>query len=67
MGLFYAVPLKATPVTKNQSLSTSYLLTKFGHFQAAPLLSRVGGWRWVVIIKPKAKLSSSGTGLANWN
>ena len=47
MGIFYAVPLQATPATKNHiadyPLSTSYLLTKYGHFQAAPLLSQVGG------------------------
>ena len=45
-------------------------------FQAASLFSRGwvgllggGGWGWVgvVIIKLKANLSSTGTGLANWN
>ena len=36
-----------------------------GQFPAASLFSRV--WVGVVIIKLKAYLSSTGTGLANWN
>ena len=35
-------------------LSTSYLLTIYGQFQAASLLSLVGGGGWVVIIRNKA-------------
>ena len=53
-------------------LSTSYLLTIYGQFQAASLLSRVGGGGvggvgGLILIKLKAKLSSTGTVLANWN
>ena len=31
------------------------------------LVDATGGWGWVVIIKLKANISSTGTGLANWN
>ena len=63
MGLFYALPLHPTPCHQKSPsrLSTSYLLTIYGQYQAASLLSRVGGGRWVgvVIIKLKANLSST--------
>ena len=69
MGLFYAVPLQATPCHQKSPsrLSIPYLMTIYGQFQAASLLSRVGGWVGVVLIKLELNLSSTGTGLANWN
>ena len=60
MGLFYAVPLQATPATKNHQadypLSTSYLLTIY------MVNFKLSSWGWVVIIKLKANLSSNLTG-----
>ena len=47
--------------SEKKGLSTSYLLTIFCQFQAASLLSRVGGGGWVVIIKLKSNLSSNWT------
>ena len=58
------------PATKKtpSRLSSSYLRTKFCQIQAASLLSRVGGWVGVVIIKLKANLSSNWTGLGlDWS
>ena len=71
MGDFlYPVPLLATPSQQKSPsrLSASYLMGIHGQSQAVSLLYRVGwvgGGGWV-IIKLKANLSSTGTGL-NWN
>ena len=83
MGLFYALPLQATPCQQKSPsrLSTSYLLTIYMvNFKLHLYFPGWVGWLrrlcgglfaeamwWVVIIKLKAKLSSAGTRLANWN
>ena len=72
VDFLYPVPLLATPLHQKSPsrLSTSYLLAIHGQFQAASLLSRVGGGEggWGGgIIKLKAKLSSTGTELGNDN
>ena len=46
MGLFYTVPLQATPATKNHQAdypTATYWPYIDGQFQAASLFSRVGG------------------------
>ena len=73
MDFLYPVPLQAIPCHQNSPsrLSTSHLLTIYGQFHAASLLSQgwvgvgwwMDGWAGVVIIKLKANLSSTGTEL----
>ena len=49
MGLLYAVPIQATPATKNHQADyppATYWPCIYGDFQAASLLSRVGGGGW---------------------
>ena len=59
MGLFYALPLQATPCQQKSPsrLSTSYLLTIY--MVNFKLHLYFPGWVGVVIIKLKANLSST--------
>ena len=67
MGLFYAVPLQVAHAIKNHQadypLSTSYLLTYTYMVNFKQHLYFPGGK--VEMLKLKAELSSTGTGL-NW-
>ena len=64
MDLLYLVPLQATPchqkIRQIRQLPTGHI---YGQFETASLLYWMGMSGWVLIIKLKADLSSTGTGL----